>query len=719
VPKFWTPMIFWMIGGLMNIGAASAQDIPPCEQLLPETTEAFFAVADMEKLRQHWNDTQIGQLMADPVMKPFTDDMREELGKRLADADVRLGLKVEDLEGVIGGEVAAAIICPAPDQAVAAVLVDVTDHLPKAKALLEKVSQDLRKRGATRSERQLAGNTIVQFHIPAPANDPDAKPRKAYYCLSGNLVAASDDIEVIVEILARAAKRQQGSLADAPGFKAVKERCEKDNGGAVPQFRWFIRPLGYVKAIRAVTPEKNRRRGKSIVELLQDQGLEAIRGVGGFVDFTSEDYELVHRTFIYAPPPHKMAMKMLKFPAGQKDADGHVVPNDLAPQDWVPRSIATYTTVYCDLLNAFDNFGPLFDEVAVGEQLLFSVEGEFEADLVRGVIPQGFRDGLRKKGIRLSEDLAVETREPGKVWKIVDRGRNNRYAIRKSKSKFLVYEESAGTWDKTIRSLAEDPNGPQIHLRNDVFAYFGQRVTILTANELPIGPNSERFLLAIELKDPQKARDTIARWMKHEPARKIEIEGHQAWELIEEEPPVDIPDIEIPSLPGAGGAIPGNPNAAPNNAPAGNQPPLANAAVTVAKGHLFLASHAGFLEKVLKPKTARETLRGSPYYRLVEQRIEALKLEGQFVRKFSLTEEEFRPAYEAFRRGEPIRKVLFGPVVNALLGEQVSNQPRPAPLPGRNLPPFAVVARYLGPAGLAVATEPDGWFVKGFTLKKP
>jgi len=725
VSRLWTSVIVGMIASLVNMGAGSAERVPRSEELLPDTTTGFIAVADMDTLRKHWNQTQLGQLMADPVMKPFADDLRAELRKRLAEADVRLGLKAEDLENVLGGEIAAAVVRLGPEEAAAAVLLDVTGHIEQAESLLEKVKADLIKRGAKRSEQQAPGNTIVRFEIPAPGNNPDAEPQNAYYCLSGNLLAASDDVRVMVEILARAANSQDGSLADSPGYLAVKQRCEKDNGGAVPQIRWFLHPLGYSEVIRAATPEAERRRGKSVVELLENQGLEAIQGVGGFVDFTAEDCELIHRTFVYAPPPHKMAMKMLNFPAGQVDADGQPVPNDLAPQDWVSRDLATYTSVYCDLLNAFDNFGPLFDEVAGGELFFFSTEDNVEADVVRGSLSEALLAKFQKARISLSENLEFEIRTPGQVWKIVDRQNGKRYVVRKWQDKFVVYEELTGIWDKTLRSLAEDPNGPQIHLRNDLFVHFGQRVTILTANELPIGPQSERFLLAIELKDPAAVQATISKWMAKEAAnkaaRKIEIEGHQAWEILEPEPPADIPDIHIPTLtpPPGGGALPDHGNAGPNHAPAGNQPLLSHAAVGVVDGHLFVASHVGFLAKVLKPKTARETLGGSPYYRLVERRIDALKIEGQFVRKFSLTEEEFRPAYEAFRRGEPIRKVLFGPVINLLIGEQMQDLPRQAQLPGRNLPPFGVVARYLGPAGLAVAVEPDGWFAKGFTLKKP
>ena len=37
---------------------------------------------------------------------------------------------------------------------------------------------------------------------------------------------------------------------------------------------------------------------------------------------------------------------------------------------------------------------------------------------------------------------------------------------------------------------------------------------------------------------------------------------------------------------------------------------------------------------------------------------------------------------------------------------------------GSQLPEYQVVRRYLGPAGLQATSEPNGWFLKGFTLSK-
>ena len=163
----------------------------------------------------------------------------------------------------------------------------------------------------------------------------------------------ADNLEVMKGILGRAMGHQNGSLADHKPFQAVIQRCRTDYGDATPQIRWFIHPLGYAEAARAATPENQRRKGKSILEVMRNQGVGAVQGIGGFFDFDSEGYEMVHRTTIYAPPPYEKAMKMA------------VLPNqtDFAPQPWVPRDIATYTTLYFDIANAFENFGSLFDEL--------------------------------------------------------------------------------------------------------------------------------------------------------------------------------------------------------------------------------------------------------------------------------------------------------------------------------------------------------------------
>ena len=98
----------------------------------------------------------------------------------------------------------------------------------------------------------------------------------------------------------------------------VMNRCAADAPAHVPSIRWYIYPLGYAEATRAATPPEKRRKGKTIIEIMRNQGYSAFNGVGGYVDVSADGYQIVHRTAVFAPPPYKESMKMFVFPQRQR-----------------------------------------------------------------------------------------------------------------------------------------------------------------------------------------------------------------------------------------------------------------------------------------------------------------------------------------------------------------------------------------------------------------
>ena len=161
------------------------------------------------------------------------------------------------------------------------------------------------------------------------------------------------------DILARLVNGGQAhSLSQVVAYQKVMGRCAADVPQHVPSIRWYIKPIGFAEATRAATPLEKQPKGKTIIEYMRHQGYTAFQGIGGFVDVSADGYQIVHRTAVYAPQPYEQSMKMFVFP-NAKD-------KDFTPQPWVGRDVATYFTVYVDILNAFDNFGPLYDEI-IGE----------------------------------------------------------------------------------------------------------------------------------------------------------------------------------------------------------------------------------------------------------------------------------------------------------------------------------------------------------------
>ncbi|MHB9046492.1 MAG: hypothetical protein ACYC35_11170 [Pirellulales bacterium] len=341
--------------GLLTLaGGVRAQAVPPSESLLPATTRGYVSIADYAQFDASWNKTQIGKLMQDPVMKPFADDLGNQLKAKWAGAHQRLGLAWNDLEGVPGGEFSTGFVYRTGGQPAVAVLVDVTGHVEKARALLDKVTKNLVQQGSKCSQRTVGEVCLIVFDIPKRKADGDnGVDRQAVYFLKGNLLAASDDMAVIQGIAARAAAPAQDRLCSLPAFQAVMKRCQAGSGDLAPHVRWFIDPIGYAEGMAAVAVDPRPRKGRPMWQVLKDQGFSAIQGVGGYVNFAVGKYEVVHRTAVFAPPPYVMAMKML------------VLPNAASPPPptWVPGDVATYTTMSLDVVNAFDNVGTLFDQL--------------------------------------------------------------------------------------------------------------------------------------------------------------------------------------------------------------------------------------------------------------------------------------------------------------------------------------------------------------------
>ncbi|NQT12535.1 MAG: hypothetical protein HQ582_07300, partial [Planctomycetes bacterium] len=360
MPRTWNRTCCCVALLAITVLASSARAANPSETLLPASTKGYLSITDTDVFSEHWDQTQLGQLMNDPTMKPFTDDLERQMRERSSDLRERLGITIDELETVPGRDVSVARLLVAEDQSALVLLSDVTDRLEDAQAFLKTVAANLVKEGAKQSSTTLAGAPALQFDLPIP---PKAQPRKGekapkpdqtFYLVKDNLLAGADSLEVIQGILARQAGGPGETLADVAAFRAVMERCKKDVGEKTPQVRWFLEPFGYDKASQAALPEEERTQGKSTLDQLEAAGFDAVQGGGGFLDVGVDGYEVFHRTVIYAPKPHEKSMKML------------ALSNEAQPKlpSWIPRDVATCTVIYGDMLTAFDNIGPLFDEVA-------------------------------------------------------------------------------------------------------------------------------------------------------------------------------------------------------------------------------------------------------------------------------------------------------------------------------------------------------------------
>ncbi len=119
-----------------NIRRGEFRSANICSPTLPGV---LLAITNVDTLIENYNKTQLGKLTADPVMEPFTKDVRRQFENRWSAVHYRLGLTLDDLKDVPGGEACVALIEPAENASALAIVVDVTGRLPQANDLLERV----------------------------------------------------------------------------------------------------------------------------------------------------------------------------------------------------------------------------------------------------------------------------------------------------------------------------------------------------------------------------------------------------------------------------------------------------------------------------------------------------------------------------------------------------------------------------------------------------
>jgi hypothetical protein len=358
--------------------------------------------------------------------------------------------------------------------------------------------------------------------------------------------------------------------------------------------------------------------------------------VGGFVNFSAGNYELLHRTVVYAPPApghsandkdkYPLAARLLRFPAD----------NNMAPPAWVPPNVATCSVINCDIPNAFASVDTLVDEM-VGEK---------------------------------------------------------------------------GVFHDVMASLRDDPDGPRVDIEKHIVAYLNNRITIISDCDVPIGPKSERKVIAIDVTNEPVVADAIRRLMESEKdAHRVDFQGHVIWELVDSHTEVPTVEIETPGMPI-------QPVSVSNKSSDSNGRLFSTSAVCVANGYLFLSSHIEFLKQVLEHGQQQPALASTDDYRLIASQAEALGIGPQSFRFFTRLDAEFLPTYELVRTGQmPQSETVLAKLINAVAGDGKDAPPRKQKIDAHELPDFSVVRHYFGPGGSFVTNLNNGWMCTGLMMQ--
>ena len=644
-------------------GRGEAASFPPSEKLLPGSTRVWVSVADPQALRKRFERSALGGLVYDPLMSTFLDGLRQQ-GRTSADPlRGTLEITLEEVEKIAGGEIALAVIERSDGMLTTVALIDTTGR----EAGVGPVVEALLGRVAAKGGKPLAAPAPIKaFAFPAPPASGAATPASTTAVASATAKPRQLAIAVLPSAIILGDRADAvAEMAPAVGNAAV---VRTDPLAAVPAFAKVMERCG--KGVPATaTP------------------------VRWFVDplaYLAAD----RRTF----PPNK-------------NKKG-------------PDYIAILRRQGFDAVNA------------AGGYLFF---GEGKVDLRHNTLiyappqngrsadgPDRFEKAARMLRFPNVEGLAPAAWVPGGAgsWVSFQWDIANAFDSMQPLVDDVIGE--AGVFEDVIASLEEDPDGPQIKVRDDLIKHLGKRCAVASDHTSPIDPDCERMLIAIETSNPEAVAAVIAKGMTSESdVRKVEAGGHVIWETV-----------KAAATPENNAGLPDGDDAAGRRRARQRERQeketvWPNLSVAVAHGHIFLASHRDFLERVLSnPRTSSIVEDGG--YQDVAAELKQL-LGGEWaMSSFSRTEKEIRPAYELLRAGRlPESKSLAGTLLRRVLeGEQPQDgQRRGTPqdstrdssgakqkVDGSSLPEFEQISRYFGLNGMSMRSTPEGWYLVGVGL---
>ncbi len=357
-----------VLSGLIGTATTASADgaFPPSEKIFPATTRGWVSISHGPEFRQRFNRTQYGQLLKDPSMKPFIESVRKQFENSNSGRLGRLGLTLDDLLEVAGGEYALGAVESPAGKLATVVLVDTTGHDAEARGLVEKMNQRMVEQKGTKVAVN-DGGPLTVYKLPGSETSAQSGDQRVAFALVGSTLVVGDDPALITQVMGTLGQGRGDCVGSLPSFAAVMGRCQGQVPATTAAVRWYVDPLPFAKAYQATNPPREKRKGPDYVAILGRQGFDAVKGAGGVVVFDDGGHAMRHHTMVYAPPlPGRQPFAADRFNLGARMLQFPDV-ESLGPQPWVPRDVSGWTSLQFDLRNAFVSVESLVDDI-VGEK---------------------------------------------------------------------------------------------------------------------------------------------------------------------------------------------------------------------------------------------------------------------------------------------------------------------------------------------------------------
>jgi hypothetical protein len=364
--------------GLVAIAALGSSSLAADpEKMLPDSTLFFFKVKNVAELRESFQQSSFGQLLADPAIKPMKEDTIGKLADASKEVKAKLGVTISELFSLPQGTITVAVVGKSDPKIPVALLVsaDAGKNASTMTDVMTKSTEQAKQADAKVATEMFKGLTL---HIIQQPKDGDKPNPPMVWTNSGTVFHISTDLDAIKDVITHADGRTD-SLASVESF--VKTRAKL---GDTP-VSWFLDINKTIKLL--VKLGQAAQPGGQFEAILQLTGINGLKAASGSFAFNTGAYDSVSKVYFLAPAPTQGILKLFMMP-----------PVSLRPESWVPANVASYASFSWDLDAAYNGLNDLVNQFQPGmlqalqQQMLVGPNGGEPLDLQKDIFgPLGNR----------------------------------------------------------------------------------------------------------------------------------------------------------------------------------------------------------------------------------------------------------------------------------------------------------------------------------------
>ncbi len=257
-------------------------------------------------------------------------------------------------------------------------------------------------------------------------------------------------------------------------------------------------------------------------------------------------------------------------------------------------------------------------------------------------------------------------------------------------------EGSETVWDDVLDGFENDPYGPQLNLREEIFGLLENKMIFMVQNLDAKAIDGECSLIAVPVKDEARLRENLGALLNEEPTFEVLENGDDIrWKLLDEEH---------------------NEGSAGSEVKGKRFPEMT---LTVWNGHLLIASQPDFVDYIQSQEESAP-LAESPLYKKLREEATALAGERSKASFHFMNNEVLREhTYEMIKSGMLAESVATH---SSLLGDLIRNSQEKAnakaKIDASSLPEYEHIKAYFLPSGGCISPVEGGILYQGFWMSR-